>query len=123
MFGTAAGAHLRELSEYGRFAKLWVRFQGGNLGKRTLLRIDKAFDPIGDLTTWIPPAPTHAGDDSIKGFDDAIKKAKARMESSFADRIAAPLDPQFSWDKLSAALADSMRKLVDHPTLGILLYA
>eukprot|EP00959_Pyramimonas_sp_CCMP1952_P276690 5783732-Pyramimonas_sp.AAC.1 len=44
------------------------------------------------------------------------------MESSFADRIAAPLDPRFSWDKLSAALADSMRKLVDDPTMGILLY-
>eukprot|EP00959_Pyramimonas_sp_CCMP1952_P388541 8141432-Pyramimonas_sp.AAC.1 len=93
MFGTATGAHLRELSEHGRLAKLWVRFRGTNLGKRALLQIDEAFDPIGDLTTWIPPSPTYTGDDSIKGLDDAIKKVKASMESSFAYRIAAPLDP------------------------------
>eukprot|EP00959_Pyramimonas_sp_CCMP1952_P189791 3970392-Pyramimonas_sp.AAC.1 len=74
-------------------AKLWVRFQGANLGSRTTLHIDQKFNPITDLATWIPPAPTRAGGDSVKGLDDAIKKAKARTESTFADRIAAPLDP------------------------------
>eukprot|EP00959_Pyramimonas_sp_CCMP1952_P278396 5820363-Pyramimonas_sp.AAC.1 len=44
------------------------------------------------------------------------------MESSFADRIAAPLDPQFSWDKMSAALSASFKKLVDDPMMAILLY-
>eukprot|EP00959_Pyramimonas_sp_CCMP1952_P093472 1956295-Pyramimonas_sp.AAC.1 len=81
-------------------AKLWARFQGDNLGSITTL-----FDPIPDLESWIPAAPTRKGDDSVKGLDDAIKKAKARMESSFADRIAAPLDPQFSWGKFGAALS------------------
>eukprot|EP00959_Pyramimonas_sp_CCMP1952_P381247 7988459-Pyramimonas_sp.AAC.1 len=70
-------------------AKLWVRFQGDNLGSRSALLTDQEFDPIPDLESWIPAVPTHTGDDSVK----AIKKAKARMESSFADRIAAPLDP------------------------------
>eukprot|EP00959_Pyramimonas_sp_CCMP1952_P283790 5932247-Pyramimonas_sp.AAC.1 len=32
VFSTATGAHLRELSEYGRMAKLWVRFQGSDMG-------------------------------------------------------------------------------------------
>eukprot|EP00959_Pyramimonas_sp_CCMP1952_P386551 8101185-Pyramimonas_sp.AAC.1 len=59
MFGTAAGAHLRELSEYGRLAKLWVRFQGANLGKITTLHTDQKINPIMDLATWLPPAPTH----------------------------------------------------------------
>eukprot|EP00959_Pyramimonas_sp_CCMP1952_P243835 5097133-Pyramimonas_sp.AAC.1 len=66
MFGTATGARLRELSEHGRFAKLRVRFQGTNLDSRLRLQTDVAFDPIEDLTTWIPAAPTHTGDDSIK---------------------------------------------------------
>eukprot|EP00959_Pyramimonas_sp_CCMP1952_P027452 577085-Pyramimonas_sp.AAC.1 len=60
MFSTATGAHLRELSEHGRMAKLWARFQGGDMGNRTALHIDQEFDPITDLATWIPPAPTHA---------------------------------------------------------------
>eukprot|EP00959_Pyramimonas_sp_CCMP1952_P431567 9038063-Pyramimonas_sp.AAC.1 len=41
MFGTATGANLRELSEYGRMAKLWARFQGNDLGNRTALHIDQ----------------------------------------------------------------------------------
>eukprot|EP00959_Pyramimonas_sp_CCMP1952_P204615 4278522-Pyramimonas_sp.AAC.1 len=41
MFGTATGARLRGLSEYGRFAKLWVRFQGANLGSRLRLQTDE----------------------------------------------------------------------------------
>eukprot|EP00959_Pyramimonas_sp_CCMP1952_P309892 6484727-Pyramimonas_sp.AAC.1 len=90
------------------------------MGNRTALRTDQEFDPIKDLESWIPAAPTHTGDDSVEGLDDAIEKAKARLESSFADRIAAPLDSQFSWDKLGAALADSMQKLVDDPTVAIL---
>eukprot|EP00959_Pyramimonas_sp_CCMP1952_P350919 7351999-Pyramimonas_sp.AAC.1 len=44
------------------------------------------------------------------------------MENSFAERIAAPLDPLFSWDKLGEAIADSMQELVDDPTMGIILY-
>eukprot|EP00959_Pyramimonas_sp_CCMP1952_P129240 2702474-Pyramimonas_sp.AAC.1 len=74
-------------------AKLSVRFQGDNLGSKTTLQMDQEFDPISDRESWIPAAPTHTGDDSVKGLDDAIKRAKARMESSFADRIAVPLDP------------------------------
>eukprot|EP00959_Pyramimonas_sp_CCMP1952_P466079 9489392-Pyramimonas_sp.AAC.1 len=38
MFGTATGARLRELSEHGRFAKLWARFEGGDLGTRARLQ-------------------------------------------------------------------------------------
>eukprot|EP00959_Pyramimonas_sp_CCMP1952_P130776 2734540-Pyramimonas_sp.AAC.1 len=41
MFGTTTRARLRELSEYGRFAKLWVRFQGTNLGSRVTLQTDE----------------------------------------------------------------------------------
>eukprot|EP00959_Pyramimonas_sp_CCMP1952_P085956 1797923-Pyramimonas_sp.AAC.1 len=85
-------------------------------------RSDVDFDSIEDLATWIPAAPTHAGDDSVKGLGDAIKKAKTSMEKSYAERIAAPLDPLFSGDKLSEALADGMQKLVDDPTLAIILY-
>eukprot|EP00959_Pyramimonas_sp_CCMP1952_P258939 5413493-Pyramimonas_sp.AAC.1 len=120
MFSTATGSHLRELSEYGRMARLWVRFQGSEMGNRTALHIDQGFDPIKDLESWIPAAPAHTGDDSVKGLDGAIKKAKARLESSFTDRIAAPLHAQFSWDKLGAALADSIQKLVDDPIMAIL---
>eukprot|EP00959_Pyramimonas_sp_CCMP1952_P177215 3704362-Pyramimonas_sp.AAC.1 len=49
MFSTAAGSHLRELSEYGRIARLWVRFQGSDMGNRTALHCDQGFDPIKDL--------------------------------------------------------------------------
>eukprot|EP00959_Pyramimonas_sp_CCMP1952_P031242 654856-Pyramimonas_sp.AAC.1 len=64
MFGTAAGARLRELSEYGRFAKLWVRFKHTEgMGTRWSLDTDEEFDPINDLTSWIPGAPSHTGDD------------------------------------------------------------
>eukprot|EP00959_Pyramimonas_sp_CCMP1952_P385007 8068980-Pyramimonas_sp.AAC.2 len=51
MFGAATGARLRELSEYGRFAKLWARFEGADLGTRVRLQTDEEFDPIKDLTT------------------------------------------------------------------------
>eukprot|EP00959_Pyramimonas_sp_CCMP1952_P457602 9475217-Pyramimonas_sp.AAC.1 len=91
MFTTATGSHLRELSEYGRMAGLWIRFQGDNLGIRTSLRCDEGFDPSKDLESWIPAVPTHDGDASVKGLGGAIRKAKAKLESSFADRIAAPL--------------------------------
>eukprot|EP00959_Pyramimonas_sp_CCMP1952_P282355 5901584-Pyramimonas_sp.AAC.1 len=77
MFSTVTGAHLRELTEHGRMAQLWVRFQGSDMGNITALRIGQEFDPIKDLATWIPAAPPHTGDDSVKGLDDAIKKAKA----------------------------------------------
>eukprot|EP00959_Pyramimonas_sp_CCMP1952_P159180 3329187-Pyramimonas_sp.AAC.1 len=61
MFGTAIGARLRELSEHGRFAKLWVRFKGDDLGSRLQLETDEEFDTIRDLTTWIPAAPPTPG--------------------------------------------------------------
>eukprot|EP00959_Pyramimonas_sp_CCMP1952_P232093 4850296-Pyramimonas_sp.AAC.1 len=77
MFSTATGAHLREFSERGRMAKLWVRFQGGDMGNIIALRIDQEHDPIKDLATWAPAAPTRTGGDSAKGLDDAIKKANA----------------------------------------------
>eukprot|EP00959_Pyramimonas_sp_CCMP1952_P272133 5689894-Pyramimonas_sp.AAC.1 len=50
---------LRELSEYGRMAKLWVRFKGENLGSRNTLHTDQELDPISDFESWIPAAPTH----------------------------------------------------------------
>eukprot|EP00959_Pyramimonas_sp_CCMP1952_P269615 5636682-Pyramimonas_sp.AAC.1 len=41
MFGTAAGSRLRELSESGRFAKLWVRFMHPeDMGRRWTLAVD-----------------------------------------------------------------------------------
>eukprot|EP00959_Pyramimonas_sp_CCMP1952_P019786 418023-Pyramimonas_sp.AAC.1 len=63
MFGTATGSRLRELSEFGRFAKLRVRFKGDDLGTRWTLETDDEFDPIKDFTSWIPAAPSHTGDD------------------------------------------------------------
>eukprot|EP00959_Pyramimonas_sp_CCMP1952_P192331 4021567-Pyramimonas_sp.AAC.1 len=106
MFGTATGSRLRELSEFGRFAKLWVRFtHPEHMGRRWALAVDEKFDPAGDLTTWIPEPPSHTGDDVIKGLDNAIVGARASMEKNFADRIAAPLDPEFSWEKLGEAIA------------------
>eukprot|EP00959_Pyramimonas_sp_CCMP1952_P319431 6684416-Pyramimonas_sp.AAC.1 len=111
MFGTATGARLRELSVYGRFAKLWVRFKGDDLGSRWTLETDEEFDPIRDLAKWIPAAPSHNGGDAIKGLDDAIQKATSSMENNFAGRIAAPLDLLFSWDKLGEAIAGSLQRL------------
>eukprot|EP00959_Pyramimonas_sp_CCMP1952_P150774 3155268-Pyramimonas_sp.AAC.1 len=73
MFGTATGPRLRELSEFGRFAKLWVRFtHPEHMGRRWTLAVDEGFAPMNDLTKWIPEAPSHTGDDVIKGLDGAI---------------------------------------------------
>eukprot|EP00959_Pyramimonas_sp_CCMP1952_P391613 8206646-Pyramimonas_sp.AAC.1 len=44
------------------------------------------------------------------------------MEKNFADRIAAPLDPEFSWEKLGEAIAGSLQKLVEDPAMGVILY-
>eukprot|EP00959_Pyramimonas_sp_CCMP1952_P041765 873462-Pyramimonas_sp.AAC.1 len=71
MFGTATRARLREVSEHGRFATLWVRFEGADLGTRVRLQTDEELDPIKDLTTWTPAAPTHTGGDSMRGLGDA----------------------------------------------------
>eukprot|EP00959_Pyramimonas_sp_CCMP1952_P444905 9316080-Pyramimonas_sp.AAC.1 len=70
------------------------------MGRRWTLAVDEEFDPINDPTTWIPEAPSHTGDDVIKGLDSAIVKTRASMEKNVADRIAAPLDPELSWEKL-----------------------
>eukprot|EP00959_Pyramimonas_sp_CCMP1952_P211558 4427389-Pyramimonas_sp.AAC.1 len=119
MFATATGSRLRELSEYGRFAKLWVRFQHpGQNGSRWTLIVDEAFDPIADLTSWIPESPSHAGDEIIEGLDHAIVKARASMENNFADQIAAPLDPELSWTCLCDAIRGSRRaRVTPHPHL------
>eukprot|EP00959_Pyramimonas_sp_CCMP1952_P121831 2547016-Pyramimonas_sp.AAC.1 len=94
MFRSATGSRLRELSEYGRFAQFWVRFSHSeDMGNRWALAVDSGFDPIPGLTTWIPESPSHTGDEGIRGLDNAIGEARASMGKSFADRIAAPLDP------------------------------
>eukprot|EP00959_Pyramimonas_sp_CCMP1952_P277258 5796530-Pyramimonas_sp.AAC.1 len=42
MFATATGSRLRELSEYGRFAQLWARFQHPEQnGNRWALTVDE----------------------------------------------------------------------------------
>eukprot|EP00959_Pyramimonas_sp_CCMP1952_P113742 2377599-Pyramimonas_sp.AAC.1 len=43
------------------------------------------------------------------------------MENNFADRIAAPLDPLFSWDKLGKATTGSLQRLVEDPATGVIL--
>eukprot|EP00959_Pyramimonas_sp_CCMP1952_P330284 6915729-Pyramimonas_sp.AAC.1 len=64
MFGAATGLRLRELSVYGWFAELWVRFSHpGDMGNRWTLAVDNEFDPIPGLATWIPAPPPHAGDE------------------------------------------------------------
>eukprot|EP00959_Pyramimonas_sp_CCMP1952_P248293 5189892-Pyramimonas_sp.AAC.1 len=44
------------------------------------------------------------------------------MENNFADRIAAPLDPEFSWEKIGEAIAGSLQRLVEDPAMGVILY-
>eukprot|EP00959_Pyramimonas_sp_CCMP1952_P064457 1345900-Pyramimonas_sp.AAC.1 len=114
MFGAATGSRLRELSEHGRFANLWARFsQAGDIGSRCTLTVDERFDPIRDLPTWMPESPSHTGDEVIQGLENAIVKAH---------RIAAPLDPEFSWSSLGDAIRSSLRRLVEGPATGVALY-
>eukprot|EP00959_Pyramimonas_sp_CCMP1952_P232092 4850295-Pyramimonas_sp.AAC.1 len=61
MFSTATWAHLRELSECGRMAKLWVRFQRGDMGNMTALRIDQEYDPSRTSRHGPPPLPRAQG--------------------------------------------------------------
>eukprot|EP00959_Pyramimonas_sp_CCMP1952_P195250 4082536-Pyramimonas_sp.AAC.1 len=125
MFTTASRPRLRELPEYGRMAKLWVRFQEPNQsGRRKVLAIDTGSDLIMDLAAWVPESATlsHAGDDAIKKIDSAIDKARASMEKNFADKMAAPLDPAFCWGALGEAMQNSLLRLVEDPARGVVLY-
>eukprot|EP00959_Pyramimonas_sp_CCMP1952_P403154 8447035-Pyramimonas_sp.AAC.1 len=44
------------------------------------------------------------------------------MEKNYADRIAAPLDPQFSWGNVGDAIRGSLQRLVEDPAMGVALY-
>eukprot|EP00959_Pyramimonas_sp_CCMP1952_P053132 1111462-Pyramimonas_sp.AAC.1 len=82
----------------------------------------RKIDPIRDLISWIPESPSLTGDEVIQGLDNAIVKARASMEKNFADRIAAPLDPVFSWSSLGEAIRSSLQRLVEDPATGVVLF-
>eukprot|EP00959_Pyramimonas_sp_CCMP1952_P461316 9481379-Pyramimonas_sp.AAC.1 len=44
------------------------------------------------------------------------------MEKNFADKIAAPLGPEFSWTGLGEAIRNSLQRLVEDPAMGVVLY-
>eukprot|EP00959_Pyramimonas_sp_CCMP1952_P384905 8066691-Pyramimonas_sp.AAC.1 len=44
------------------------------------------------------------------------------MEKNFEDRIAAPLDPKFSWISLGGAIRSSLQRHVEDPSMGVALF-
>eukprot|EP00959_Pyramimonas_sp_CCMP1952_P316626 6627294-Pyramimonas_sp.AAC.1 len=80
MFASSARSRLGVLSECGRLAGLWVRFEDPRwAGSRAGLTVDPSVDPVADVATWVI-APVSwgghtGGDESKTQFDNVIKKA------------------------------------------------
>ena len=127
MFSTAVDSKLRVLSEYGRVAKLWVRFLDEHeAGKRRTLRVDPGYDSLEALASDVPePAPWTAARDhdaDLKEMDRARAKAQAALANSFADKFDTPLDPGISWDGLGRAIKETLGRVFSTPAFSVLLY-
>eukprot|EP00959_Pyramimonas_sp_CCMP1952_P420090 8799113-Pyramimonas_sp.AAC.1 len=52
----------------------------------------------------------------------AIKRARESLANSFADRVEAPLQPDFNGEALGRSILDAMNNLLSVPAFAVVLY-